>query len=166
MANDDTKAAQQRMMLAREYLQEYEKTTNFYEEGEKLRLAAKNLAEARSLDPNCTIVADNQNALTLDKLSAIALFYEGQWNYRLAKDSPKNIKKTAEILEKAVTFDPQPQYLVLLAKVYAAAWQRDDALRAAKRAIEVQPDYMPALKVRDKLESNPSIGAKPSILKR
>jgi tetratricopeptide (TPR) repeat protein len=172
MAN--TEAAIAHLQLAYNYHEKYIevliKSGQSHELEEQLRFAGKHLADARTHDPAAVLSVPNKDGstrkLSVDQLSAKILYSEGTWFAAHHSDISK-VRQGCAALEKAIAYDPSiPEFFVALSKTYAELNRRDDALVAARRAIELNPSEFKAHQIVDKMEANPNIAVQPSIVQR
>jgi tetratricopeptide (TPR) repeat protein len=158
--------AEQHLRSALQALQRYADTESRREADDTLKAAAKHIAQARELDPKVQASTNGSGLHSVDSVSALALYCEATHRLAIKEISKRELSECASILERSVQYAPRAHTYLALAKCKARQFQRNEAISAAKKALEYDPDYQPARQALDKLEAHPQIGERPNILKR
>lgn len=152
----NTQAAVRDLRVARSYLDEWYDTSN--PSGDLVSRAVGYLEQARAKDPTASIeVADKKGRVltwTADSMAAEALHIEA--SIFLQHASPGTLRDTRIALEKAVKFAPNNiAYRSKLADVYLDLYQRDRAWELAQQTVQLFPDNVDAIKLRDRIQAAP-----------
>ena len=146
----DSITAQRAMRLAKSYEEEITDTSDpdkWKDQRNTLLLATKQLNIATQADPNATI-EENGTTYTIPMLRARVLFSEARtWD-------KTDYSKAVSIAKKAVEADPDYVYAHHMLAVYH--WDRREkkqALASIDRVLELDPNDMEALKLRDRIQS-------------
>jgi tetratricopeptide (TPR) repeat protein len=126
-----------------------------------LGYAAQDVVNARDLDPEAEIIVKDKTqgiiTFTVDTMTARLLFVEGQMSIGTYL-SEEEIRKGIETLKHHLVFRPYHAFAyALLAKAYTRVYERQNALDAIAKAIELDPNDIEIRKIRDDL-ANPIIG--------
>jgi tetratricopeptide (TPR) repeat protein len=126
-----------------------------------LGYAAEDVVKARDLDPNAEIAVKDKHegiiTITVDTMTARLLFVEGQMSIGTYL-SEEEIRKGIETLKHHLVFRPYHAFAyALLAKAYTRIFERQNALDAIAKAIELDPNDLDIRTIRDDL-ADPIIG--------
>jgi tetratricopeptide (TPR) repeat protein len=140
------------LKLAYSYLERVkERDRTRVERNQALNFASKHLADVALLDPHASFTIEDKKetkTFTLDSLAAYALYLE-------RFENPDNAEN---ILLHAVSITPHNPYILTeLAEYYLTHGEREKGFEVLTRALEVDPAYLPAVDLRNKLQDNPYI---------
>jgi len=126
-----------------------------------LGYAAEDVVKARGLDPNAELTVKDKHqgiiTVTADTMTARLLFMEGQMSIG-SYLTEEEIRKGIETLKQHLIFRPYHAYAyALLAKAYTRVFERQHALDAIAKALELDPNDLQIRQVRDDL-ADPTIG--------
>jgi tetratricopeptide (TPR) repeat protein len=152
----DPEAAVQDMRMAHSYLQDWENSKGNSQT--VLGHAARYIRLAAAKDPNAKLTVEEKGepfTYTIDDLSGIALFYEGQgYVYEGAK--AEQLERAREVFEKAIAYRPfSVQIRSHLADVFLNLYDKESALRVAQEAVAAMPRNIDARKLLDRIEAAP-----------
>lgn len=131
-----------------------------------LTTAAQHIMNARESNPRAQLVVKEKERVhtyTVDDLAYMALYMEADLFHALAKAGNRHAfihteyhraegRKALEAITKALRYRPtNAACLTLQGQILVNLGRRDEALEAVNEALQNNPDYMPAHRLRDAL---------------
>lgn len=153
LAPIDTPAALRALKLAAAYLEEIDKDLDYADEQQAksarttLALAAKQLDLAHAADPNAALEAGDVR-ITQQEIRAATLVIEAKTWF------PHKSYKAISIIDAAKALDPNSFDVWFWSGFFNFEQRnRDAAVRDLERALDLEPDNLPALKLHDRAKN-------------
>lgn len=142
-------------IIARSHLDDFTPTLSASGKTRAISLAAQNIKEARERDP-LVVITRKDFTYTLDDLSAECIYYEA-----IIRRTYNDYKQAKELLELSATYGPHLAYIQrMLALVNLELFDREAAIAAAKKAVDINPYDVENIKLLQKIEADRDLGRK------